>query len=168
MCSLHYQRWRKSCDPAEVNRRALSGAPMAWLREHVGFTGDECLLWPFCRSEGYGRTSDGLANRIMCELAHGPAPALKPLTAHSCGRGHDGCVNPRHLRWATYAENEADKKLHGTDNTGERNGQAKLTTAQVAEIRQLVGKLVGYEIAKRFGVSQATVSEIKHNKMWKH
>ena len=27
---------------------------------------------------------------------------------------------------------------------------------------------VGYEIAKRFGVSQATVSEIKHNKMWKH
>ncbi len=43
---------------------------------------------------------------------------------------------------------------------GERNGFAKLTDAQVAEIRSLDGLLSHAKIGGRFGVSQAHVSRI--------
>jgi hypothetical protein len=54
------------------------------------------------------------ATRVMCKLAHGPAPTPKHHAAHSCGKGHEACINPKHLRWATPRENAADAKLHGT------------------------------------------------------
>jgi hypothetical protein len=56
------------------------------------------------------------AHRVMCEIAHGPKPAPGFVAAHTCGKGREGCVNPRHLRWASQKENMADKLLHGTSN----------------------------------------------------
>lgn len=31
---------------------------MEWLIEHVSFSGDECLIWPFNRVRGYGMVRD--------------------------------------------------------------------------------------------------------------
>ena len=75
---------------------------MEWLRDHVSFEGDECLIWPFTRMSGYAGhiTIDGhqqYACRVMCGLAHGPAPTPRHETAHSCGNGVEGCINPKHL-----------------------------------------------------------------------
>ena len=90
---------------------------MEWLLDHVSFEGEECLIWPFNKQNGYAGciSADGrrqYACRVMCKLAHGPAPTPKHEVAHSCGKGDEACINPKHLRWATSAENGADRKLH--------------------------------------------------------
>lgn len=54
--------------------------------------------------------------RMVCEEVNGPPPTPAHQAAHSCGKGHLGCITPQHLRWATQVENEADKLIHGTHN----------------------------------------------------
>jgi hypothetical protein len=57
-----------------------------------------------------------------------------------------------------------------TDNRprGERNGRSKLTWEQVQEIKALLlaSTMTQYEIASKFGVCQATISNIWHSKIW--
>jgi hypothetical protein len=50
------------------------------------------------------------AHRAMCRLIHGNPPTPKHQAAHSCGNGRRGCVHPGHLRWATDAENRAERR----------------------------------------------------------
>lgn len=136
----------------------------------VAFDSDACLLWPFSGVGGYGTVyHEGkrwLAHRLVCTLVHGAAPEDKPLAAHSCGKGHLGCVNPKHLRWATPIENRADMVGHGTAVIGEKNPAAKLSRADVAEIIALRGKETCRSIAARFGVSRSQVSDIQTGKAW--
>lgn len=47
---------------------------------------------------------------------------------------------------------------------GERNGQSKLTDAEVEQVRQLARDVPQHQIASQFGVSQAQVSRIIHGK----
>lgn len=85
-----------------------------------------------------------------------PNPENKPDVAHWDG---DGTNNAAHnLRWATEVENMADKKRHGTHIKGERHGNAKLTDAQVRDIRKMrdEGEHIDH-IAWCFGVSKWTV-----------
>lgn len=122
-CTKHYQRHRKHGDPAVV---AFKSPAEDWLRANVDFSGSECLTWPFYRkNNGYGEaTLDGkksVASRVMCILAHGEPPTPKHEAAHSCGKGHEGCVNPNHLRWATASENQLEREAHGTSNAGDRH-----------------------------------------------
>jgi len=64
-------------------------------------------------------------------------------------------------------ENESDKLLHGTTNTGERNGHAKLTMEDVRRIRLLSGKISQDALGEIFGVSQSSISLIVLGKIWK-
>lgn len=169
MCRAHYERWLKHGDP-------LTGGPLRvenhqaenWLRDNASFDGEGCLIWPFRRDEqGRGRLSKStIASRLMCELVHGPA-GPDQQAAHSCGRGNDGCVNPKHLRWASPAENSEDKKHHGTHLLGERCPSAKLSDSAAAEILALRGSgRKQAEIAGAFGIHQSTVSDIWRGKRW--
>jgi len=115
-CLLHYERFKQHGDPL-FTLTAANGEPARFLAEALSYTGDDCLNWPFNRSQkGYAQIwQDGrqtLAARRVCLLAHGPPPTPEHEAAHSCGNGHDGCIAPGHLRWATHAENIADKQLH--------------------------------------------------------
>ena len=137
------------------------------------FRGDECLLWPYAKTpKGYGKLGGGSAggcwivSRMACEEFNGPPPSPKHHAAHNCGRGRDGCVNPAHMRWATPKENEADKREHGTLNTGERNGGAKLTEAQARYILSMKGKVTGRMLAKQFGVTFQAISKIHTGTKW--
>lgn len=127
-CQDHYARLRRHGDP--VGGGTERGAPLAWLESHKDHDGPDCLIWPFGSGEGYGgvqfRGRTMTPARAMCFLAHGNPPAPRLHSAHSCGRGHEGCVHPQHLRWATAAENAADKVLHGTDPRSVANGARKL------------------------------------------
>ena len=64
------------------------------------------------------------------------------------------------LRWGTLKENAEDKIRHGTSQHGERNHQAKLTDAQVAEIRASQEKLRA--LAARYGVRESQISRIRN------
>ena len=171
MCSKHYNRHYRYGDVSTL-MQAPKGAHLAWLTAHVDYAGDECLPWPFSAKsqQGYGAsTFNGKqmnASRIMCILAHGEPADQKMDAAHSCGKGHEGCVNPRHLRWATTAENMADKKKHGTQPAGATAPGAKFSSTQIAEIR--ASKKSRREIAKQYGISAGYVWEIQTGKKRKY
>jgi hypothetical protein len=74
------------------------------------------------------------------------------------------CINPRHLRWASYAENNADKLLDGTHNRGQRCGTVKLTDDDVLAIYRAVG--LHREIAASYNVTRQTVGSIKNGLNW--
>jgi len=73
------------------------------------------------------------------------------------------------LRWDTPKANEADKKRHGTDNTGERNPSAKLTESDVREIRALYAekKFSMNGLARKYGVALGTIAPLLHRQTWK-
>lgn len=139
------------------------GKGIAWLRDHIAYSGDDCLRWPYSRdTKGYG--SFGYcgkvlrAHRMMCELAHGEPPTPKHQASHECGNGANACCNPRHLSWKTNGENQRDKRRHGTaDNGGGRTNGGKLSPRQRHEIRALKGIVPIMELATRYGVKRGTI-----------
>jgi hypothetical protein len=169
-CSAHYNRWYRHGDPLAVVKRR--GEAIRFLTETAfKHTADECLIWPFTKSKGYGWVSwNGkgyTVPRAVCEYVHGPAPSEDHQTAHLCGKGHLGCCAPSHLRWATAAENAADKVTHGTLKRGETQWRAILTEDQVRAIRALKGQMTPKDIAKRFSIHRETVYGIINRRAWK-
>ncbi len=143
------------------------GRAMAWLLAHVDYRYDDCLKWPFSRdSHGYGQLGhEGKvfkAHRKLCELKHGPAPSPDHEAAHSCGRGHQGCINPNHLSWKTRSANQQDR----TDSYGAGAPRHKLTEEDVFEIRKLFETETNLTIATRFDVTPGLISKIKNGKLW--
>ncbi|MFN3836783.1 MAG: hypothetical protein ACK4MI_03625 [Brevundimonas sp.] len=171
LCNTHYKRLKKHGD-TETRQRAATGERRIWLEAHVGYEGDDCLPWPYSRYHtGYGQFTisegvNGTASRVMCELAHGAPPTLSHEAAHSCGNGHEGCVNPRHLRWATQSQNAADKVRHGTDARGEKQWMSKLTEADVRRIRSLNGKKSQAALAREYDVHPTTISDVMTGRRW--
>lgn len=169
-CSMHYQRQRTHGDPLAGG--TPRGDPMHFVREvALAHEGKDCLTWPYSKdNNGYGKVViDGnrvLVHRHICEIVHGEPPTPTHKAAHSCGKGHLGCINPRHLSWKTDAENEADKLAHGTRSLGERNGQSKLTEEQAREILRLNGIYPRQKIADEFGVSRSAVRLIHQRINW--
>ena len=169
MCQKHYLRTKTHGSPHGSHPDHRKG--LNWIEAHVPYSGDDCLKWPFSVSHhGRGKvTIDGKsvpAPRYMCILAHGEPPTPKHHAAHTCGKGHEGCVNPRHLVWKTPKANEADKVEHGTLRRGTEINTNKLTEDDVRAIRRMIGKASGVEIAKAWGITPAMVSRIKKRQAW--
>ena len=170
MCNMHYQRFKTYGDT--IPRQAVRGDPLKFATSTAMNTENkDCITWPYYRDRtGYGQLRVGqkskLANRYICILAHGEPPTPKHQAAHSCGKGHEGCVNPMHLSWKTTTENMADKIAHGTHIRGEDHGQARLTEEQVKEILSLNGSATKRELADRYGVSSSTISLIHSRINW--
>lgn len=171
-CKLHYDRIILTGAPRDDQpARTAPGSRMEWLLAHVDYQDEACLDWPFSRDHrGYARITDEgvqrLASRTMCALAHGPAPHDDQQAAHSCGNGHRGCVNPKHLRWDTVVGNHSDKIEHGTEIKGVDQWQAKLTEDDVRYIRSAKGTVFQRDLAERYGVSQSTISKIQRKANW--
>lgn len=167
-CKTHYYRQYRHGDPLAGG--TSPGECLAWLLDHVAHEGDDCLKWPYAvRDDGYGKLQiDGkleTATRVMCEKAHGPAPSPSHQAAHKCGKGHEGCINPEHLYWATPPQNAHDRIAHGTANRGERHGMAKLTADAVLEIKSKP-EVGDAEYAEKFGVSPATIKDVRRGRRW--
>lgn len=173
LCKTHYHQLRTDGAPRPTPERFKRGDAMKWLVDHQDFAGDECLTWPFKRwSTGRGRVSyegrNQHAHRVMCALVHGQPPSPEHEAAHSCGKGHEGCVNPRHLRWATHEENMADQIGHGTRLQGETQNGAKLTERQVASIRELAHTVTYQALADLFGISIGHAWSVANHTAWRH
>lgn len=124
-----------------------------------------CHVWKGkTNQKGYGRLMinrrELLAHRVAWEHAHGRIPdGLCVL--HRCDT--PPCINPAHLFLGTIADNNADMKAKGRDRkaTGERAPSAKLTSAEITEIRRR-GRTAELfkDIAAAFGVHPSHVSRI--------
>jgi DNA-binding MarR family transcriptional regulator len=143
-----------------------------WLMNRLAAPfGDGCVEWPFSlNASGYGQVCRHYetlrAHRIVCEMFHGKPSKKRCQAAHSCG--NRVCFNPRHLRWASPKENHADKIAHGTHLKGEDIAQAKLSKAQVAEMRRLYNsdEATQIELAYRFGLTMAATNRIVTGKSY--
>lgn len=165
-CQHHYRSFKEYGDPLASKRRATAtGEPLAFIVETACLFDrtDVCLKWPYATgSNGYGNIrfdrKDHMAHRLVCMFVHGPAPDGCEV-AHSCGKGHEGCVNPHHLRWDTKVSNNQDKCHHGT-------AARVLTPERVRRIRSLEGSMSQDKIALEVGASQSIVSAILRGHIW--
>lgn len=138
-----------------------NGKGINFIRANMGHDSDECLIWPFARL-WHGRGVLGYkgkvlyAHRVMCELVKGPCPDGL-VCAHSCGKGHEGCVNPKHLDWKTQTENHLDQRRHGTHVTNPWGGRSRFSSEQIQQMRDLAATETCATTAKRFGCNEWTV-----------
>jgi hypothetical protein len=127
------------------------------------------------RRRADGKRTSSRASRVAWELANGPIPDGL-LVCHKCD--NPACVNVEHLFLGTHKDNMEDMVRKGRWNVGgkqrgskgEKHGQAKLTDAQVMEIRRLYafGGITCKELAVRYGIVQGIVSAIVNHKTWRH
>lgn len=170
----------KSCRNSRVNGRAANaGLRLASLcptdaaraNAEARFWGNtnrwtatehECWIWFNCAWwTGYGRYSvngeEVAAHRFAYLVGVDGFIPDGSHVRHLCGRR--GCVNPKHLRLGTNAENQADSVFAG----GHRNAKA-LTPEQERQVREeLAGKSwprTVQGIAERYGVEVSTVARI--------
>ncbi len=127
---------------------------------HVHKNEGGCWLWTaYCMKNGYGlfRTParHELAHRVSYRLFVGKLDQRDVM--HACDT--PACVNPRHLRLGTRAENMQDAKIKGRIKVGETHGRAKLTNDQVQFAKTAPG--LQKEIAAVLGVTQGHVSFLR-------
>lgn len=130
---------------------------------------------PFPNKGGYLRFNVSLSNGkltqtsvhiAVCSAFHGPRPDER-FAAHRDGDKLNNRAD--NLYWATYEENERDKREHGSALLGERHHQAKLTESDVRSIRlRLASGEAGRALGEEYGVTETTISHVKHRKTWSH
>lgn len=171
MCKFHYQRWLRTGDPLKVRKPPNGEARRFFETVVLQYSGDDCLIWPYFRDcngygqlSGYGRTR--YVHRLALEATNGLPSREDDEASHTCGKGGDGCCNPKHLKWESRSENLMRRVEHGTDNRGERHPMSKLTEEDISAIRSLRGQETMRETAKRFGITSGHVSAIQNGFSW--
>lgn len=133
-----------------------------------------CWLWVgYLDRKGYGQIQVGgytksLAHRAAWTAFCGPIPSGL-FVCHRCDT--PACVNPDHLFLGTPLDNTRDMDAKGrrrsVSRAGELHPQARLTEADVAEIRRLHGVIPQRKLGERFGVSPRQIHRILHGQSWR-
>jgi hypothetical protein len=133
----------------------------------------DCIEWTGAKNEhGYGqagarRWGTRLAHRQEWIKANGAIPSGL-CVLHRCD--NRACINVEHLFLGTQTENLQDMTSKGRRRNGvkprpgEMNPMAKLTVSEVLAIRASEERQ--QTLADRYGISQPTVSDIKHGRRW--
>jgi HNH endonuclease len=151
-----------------------------WNQVEHGLEPDACWIWTgYCDSQGYGRLRfDGAweyAHRVAWRLVHGEVEPGIQLMAQCRQRA---CVRTDHHLPKTAAEAGRYKAEHDlvargertrpeTRARGERHGSAKLSDAQVAEIRRrYVPRVVTLQqLAAEYGVNHSVIWHVVKRKI---
>lgn len=105
-------------------------------------------------------------HQLVCETFHGQPPSATHEVRHLDGnRFHNGANN---LAWGTRAENAADRVRHGTDNSGSRNWNARLSSIAVSQIKAARAAGLPYaQIGRLFNVSTMTAYRAAKGISWR-
>ncbi len=107
-------------------------------------------------------------HRLVLEAFIGPCPEGSEACHYDGNKSNNVLTN---LRWDTRQGNMADMIRHGsrTWDKGSDHPKAKLTEADIPEIRRLVRSgLSMAKTAQRFKVSSASISQVMAGKSWSH
>lgn len=130
--------------------------------------GGRALPYGFIKFDGKTRT----AHRVAWFMATGEWPEL--LVRHRCDNA--SCVRFDHLELGTQTDNIADMVDKGRSTKGRRSPNkrpgelspnAKLTESAVRAIRAAAGASTA-ELARRFGVSEKTITLAVTRQTWRH
>lgn len=154
--------------------RTFKGWMKARLRSRVqiveGPLDTDCWLFTGAQNlQGYGQIKHKQlqigAHRFSWEAYKGPIPEGM-CVLHACDV--KPCCNPDHLFLGTNWDNTQDAIAKGLYRVvGEDNPSAKLTEAQVSQIKTMLNDGVSYkEIAMQFTISPSLVQTIKVEKIW--
>lgn len=114
-----------------------------------------------------GRIETAKVHRLVARAFLGPSPFDGAEVNHRDGvKAHNALAN---LEWCTRVENIRHARDTGLRPPlrGERHGRAKLTSAQVKEIRSATG-VTQRDIAAKYGVGRTIIGEIRRGEAWTH
>jgi len=109
-----------------------------------------------------GRKMNCFVHRLVA-LAFIENPRKLPQVLHSDDDPRNNAVG--NLRWGTQSGNESDKAVNGNAAVGGKNGSAKFTDDQIAQIRLCVASDVS-SVRKRLGMSESYAYAIRA-KAWR-
>lgn len=160
LCRRHYYQQKNGWSPLPTLGMDLS-TRIAHYTQQTG----ECCEWGGAKNKaGYGMVSVGnkrqLVTRTLWAELYGEIPEGTHVL-HSCD--NPACIRPSHLFLGTHKDNMDDRGAKGRCVRGRTHHFAKLTATQFEEIKMAVG--TQRAIAARYGVTQATVSNIKRGKV---
>ena len=113
-----------------------------------------------------GKRRTCLVHSLVAQAFLGPCPAGQ-LVRHGPAGKLDNSV--QNLSYGTRQQIADDLRRDGTLLVGEKGPSAKLTAAQVVQIREECERGRNQTaIAKQFNISESQVSHIKHRKQWAH
>lgn len=141
--------------------------------------GDGCWLWRPNSTDQHGyaqlkiATKDGRrrnmrVTRVILLLRYGEANPWE-IGIHTCDTPR--CCRADHIMRATQAANIADMDAKGRRRVGigERHRSAKLTEAQVRDIRRRFGDGEHYlALSREFNISNQSLYAITAHKTWRH
>ena len=142
---------------------ACGATPGKILKEKIGTEG-----YPQVRLSAANRQKSFCVHQLVAFAFLGPAPSDKHEVAHQNGDRLDARIS--NLRWATKAENEADRERHGMVLRGSRHGRAKMTEEDVIALRlfRLRDKVPFSRLGAMFGVSKRTAMRAYTGFAWRH
>lgn len=106
-------------------------------------------------------------HHLVAEAFLGPWPEGATVVRHLNDDPADN--RSENLAYGTQADNIRDCMRNGNKPRGERHSGARLTRAQVTEIKEgLRDGVQQKHFMEKFGVSQKTISDISVGKTWKH
>lgn len=110
-----------------------------------------------------GKVTNHAVSRLVLEAFVGPCPDGHQAKSLNDDRADCRLTN---LAWQTIPEIRTQAFASGATPVGERHYRAKLTSADIAEIRAATGIAQG-ELATRFGVSRSVIYAIRRGVTWK-
>lgn len=110
-----------------------------------------------------GRGKIYAVHRLVLEAFKGPCPeGMEALH----GNGDETVNELWNLRWGTHDENMKESSAHGAVSRGDNHFCAKLTAADVLQIRASTDP--SPTVAARYGVGSRTIRKIRRRETWAH
>lgn len=168
-CRTHHYQWLRSTPASE--RPLPSAEERFWAKVDRGAP-EQCWTW----QAGIGACGYGLfnangkpdrAHRFSLSLRLGRPLRPGSVACHTCD--NRVCVNPDHLYEGTHQTNVDDAVSRGRTSRGESHPISKLSEMDVLAIRHLAASgEKNRDLAARFGVAEASISNITYGRSWTH